>query len=97
MLVPKQVAVPDRRERAPETRSRFETAFANAPIGMALVSIQGQWLEVNDAFCQIEKTIAEFVPDEATCRLLEESGVDYGQGYHVGAARPLREVLPFRE
>ena len=44
-----------------------------------------------------KKTIAEFVPDEATGRLLEKSGVDFAQGYHVGPARPLREVLPLRE
>jgi diguanylate cyclase (GGDEF)-like protein/PAS domain S-box-containing protein len=57
----RQVVLPDRRGRAPgaptsdlqEAVSRFETAFASAPIGMALVSIQGRWLEVNDAFCQI--------------------------------------------
>ena len=41
-----------------------------------------------------KKTIAEFVPDEVTSRLLEERGVDYAQGYHVGRPRPLREVLP---
>jgi len=43
-----------------------------------------------------KKTIAEFVPDEDTSRLLEKSGVDYAQGYHVGRPRPLREVLPLR-
>jgi len=41
-----------------------------------------------------KKTIAEFVPDEDTRRLLEKSGVDYAQGYHVGRPRPLRDVLP---
>ena len=41
-----------------------------------------------------KKTIAEFVPDEETSRLLEKSGVDYAQGYHVGRPKPLREVLP---
>ena len=41
-----------------------------------------------------KQTIAEFVPDEGTRRLLEESGVDYAQGYHVGRPKPLREVLP---
>jgi EAL domain-containing protein (putative c-di-GMP-specific phosphodiesterase class I) len=43
-----------------------------------------------------KKTIAEFVPDEDTCRLLEKSGVDHAQGYHVGPPRPLRDVLPIR-
>jgi diguanylate cyclase (GGDEF)-like protein/PAS domain S-box-containing protein len=40
-----------------------------------------------------KKTIAEFVTDEATARLLEKSGVDYAQGYHVGRPRPVEEVL----
>lgn len=30
------------------------------------------------------KTIAEFVEDEDTSRLLKEMGVDFGQGYHYG-------------
>jgi diguanylate cyclase (GGDEF)-like protein len=40
-----------------------------------------------------KKTIAEFVGDDDTARLLEKSGVDYAQGYHVGRPRPLAEVL----
>ncbi|HVF79929.1 MAG TPA: PAS domain S-box protein, partial [Solirubrobacteraceae bacterium] len=31
----------------------FETAFADAPIGMALVGLDGSWLKVNRALCQI--------------------------------------------
>ncbi|MEA2155158.1 MAG: hypothetical protein QOE11_1298 [Solirubrobacteraceae bacterium] len=31
----------------------FETAFADAPIGMALVGLDGAWLKVNHALCQI--------------------------------------------
>src|SRR2546425_1396063 len=31
----------------------FETAFANAPIGMALVDRDGHFLQVNDALCRI--------------------------------------------
>ena len=41
-----------------------------------------------------KKTIAEFVPDEDTSRLLAGRGVDFAQGYHVGRPRPVREVLP---
>lgn len=41
-----------------------------------------------------KQTIAEFVPDEKTSRLLKKSGVDFAQGYHVGRPKPLREVLP---
>ena len=36
-----------------EVHARFETAFGNAPIGMALVDRDGRWLEVNDALCRI--------------------------------------------
>ncbi len=31
----------------------FENAFANAPIGMALVSLDGQFLKVNQAVCEL--------------------------------------------
>jgi EAL domain-containing protein (putative c-di-GMP-specific phosphodiesterase class I) len=41
-----------------------------------------------------KKTIAEFVADGETIRLLEKSGVDYAQGYHVGRPGPLRDILP---
>ena len=30
----------------------FETAFAHAPIGLALVSLEGRWLKVNAALCE---------------------------------------------
>jgi EAL domain-containing protein (putative c-di-GMP-specific phosphodiesterase class I) len=36
-----------------------------------------------------KKTIAEFVGDAETARLLREGGVDYAQGYHVGLPRPV--------
>jgi diguanylate cyclase (GGDEF)-like protein/PAS domain S-box-containing protein len=31
----------------------FEVSFAAAPIGMALVGIDGRWLKVNDALCEL--------------------------------------------
>jgi PAS domain S-box-containing protein len=31
----------------------FENAFANAPIGMALIDMTGHFLQVNDAFCRM--------------------------------------------
>ena len=40
-----------------------------------------------------KKTVAEFVSDDETVRLLEKAGVDYAQGYHVGRPRPLRDAL----
>ena len=36
-----------------EVRGRFESAFNNAPIGMALIAMDGHWLQVNDALCRI--------------------------------------------
>ncbi len=40
-----------------------------------------------------KETVAEFVGDEETLRLVKEFGVDYAQGYHVGLPRPAEEVL----
>ena len=39
-----------------------------------------------------KKTIAEFVENEETLRLLREYGVDYAQGYHVGKPRQMSEL-----
>ncbi|MBA2296931.1 MAG: EAL domain-containing protein, partial [Actinobacteria bacterium] len=35
------------------------------------------------------RTIAEFVENERTLSLLQEYGIDFIQGYHVGRPRPL--------
>jgi diguanylate cyclase (GGDEF)-like protein/PAS domain S-box-containing protein len=36
-----------------ESEKRFRKAFDNAPIGMALVSLEGRWLQVNHSLCKI--------------------------------------------
>ncbi len=36
-----------------QTEDRFRNAFDHAPIGMALVSPEGRWLEVNQVLCDI--------------------------------------------
>jgi diguanylate cyclase (GGDEF)-like protein/PAS domain S-box-containing protein len=36
-----------------EAQELFETAFTNAPIGMALVGLDGRWIRVNDAICRM--------------------------------------------
>lgn len=35
------------------SEKRFRNMLENAPIGMALVSLEGKWLDVNDALCHI--------------------------------------------
>ena len=35
------------------SQQRFSRAFSTAPQGMALMSLQGQWLEVNDELCRM--------------------------------------------
>jgi diguanylate cyclase (GGDEF)-like protein/PAS domain S-box-containing protein len=47
--VERAVAERDRRE----IQARFESAFTSAPIGMALVGMDGHSIEVNDALCRI--------------------------------------------
>ena len=39
------------------------------------------------------KTIAEYVSDDRTVALLREFGVDYAQGFHLGAPAPLPDVI----
>ena len=38
------------------------------------------------------RTIAEYVGDQPTYDLLSDYGVDYAQGFHVGAPRPLATI-----
>jgi diguanylate cyclase (GGDEF)-like protein/PAS domain S-box-containing protein len=40
-------------QRANDTSDRFRSAFDYAAIGMALVSTEGRWLQVNHSLCQI--------------------------------------------
>ena len=40
-----------------------------------------------------KQTIAEFVGDDQTVRLLRQFGVDFAQGYHTGRPRPVAEWL----
>ncbi len=39
------------------------------------------------------QTIAEFVGNADTVRLLRDYGVDYGQGFHLGRPRPVSELM----
>ena len=40
-----------------------------------------------------KQTVAEFVGDAETIRLLRKIGVDYGQGYYIGLPKPVSEAL----
>lgn len=40
-------------EELEESRRRFESSFAHASIGMALVATDGAWLDVNPALCRL--------------------------------------------
>ena len=40
------------------------------------------------------QTIAEFVGNGETVDELRALGVDFGQGYHLGAPQPIAEILP---
>ena len=40
-----------------------------------------------------KETIAEFVTNENTKRMVRRLGVDYAQGYHIGKPVPISEIL----
>ncbi len=40
------------------------------------------------------RTIAEFVGDDAALQRLRELGVDFGQGFLLGAPKPIADILP---
>jgi diguanylate cyclase (GGDEF)-like protein/PAS domain S-box-containing protein len=42
-----------REHQLSEAQELFETAFSQAPIGMALVGLDGRWMKVNSAVCEI--------------------------------------------
>lgn len=50
------------------SESMFRTAFENAPIGVALVSTDGRWLEVNQALCGM----LGYRPEELLGRTFQE-------------------------
>jgi EAL domain-containing protein (putative c-di-GMP-specific phosphodiesterase class I) len=39
-----------------------------------------------------KETVAEFVVDEHTERIVQQLGVDHAQGYHIGKPTPLHEL-----
>lgn len=66
----------------------FIRDLVDDPADRAIVSA------INDIAHEVGmQTIAEFVENEATLRLLEEIGVDFAQGYGIGRPIPLEELL----
>jgi diguanylate cyclase (GGDEF)-like protein/PAS domain S-box-containing protein len=54
--------------------------------------------EIVRSICEIahlthKHAVAEFVEDDATLQVLEDIGVDYAQGFHIGRPRPLSSLL----
>lgn len=58
---------------------RFVKKLATSSVDQAMVKAMNEI-----AHALGKRTVAEFVEDEASLRLLAEFGVDYAQGYHLG-------------
>jgi diguanylate cyclase (GGDEF)-like protein/PAS domain S-box-containing protein len=69
----------------------FIRSFATSPMDRLVVEAI-----VSIARGMGKKTVAEFVADEETARILRDIGVDFAQGYHIGMPRPVSEVLRTR-
>jgi diguanylate cyclase (GGDEF)-like protein/PAS domain S-box-containing protein len=66
-----------------ESEARFRSAFSNAPIGIALMSNDGKWLQANESICKIfgcseeeflAKTMQDVVLAEDLVRVLKQIG-----------------------
>jgi diguanylate cyclase (GGDEF)-like protein/PAS domain S-box-containing protein len=66
-----------------ESEARFRSAFSNAPIGIALMSNDGKWLQANESICKIfgcseeeflAKTMQDVVHAEDLVRVLKQIG-----------------------
>lgn len=71
-----------------EVHNRFESAFENAPIGIGLIDINGQWLQINDALCRItgytRDELRAITPRALTHPQDVDSDVDYQQQLLTG-------------
>jgi diguanylate cyclase (GGDEF)-like protein/PAS domain S-box-containing protein len=68
-----------------DARDLFETAFSYAPIGMALVGLNGRWLKVNRAICRMTGWSEE--------ELLERTFDDLAHPDDLSADRALMQQL----
>jgi PAS domain S-box-containing protein len=71
-----------------QTEDRFRNAFDHAPIGMALVSPEGRWLQVNHALCEItgysEQELLERTFQDITHPDDLEADLDFARGMLAG-------------
>ena len=44
-----------------------------------------------------KNTIAEFVENADTLKLLADMGVDFAQGYHIGKPKPIDEIFSWNK
>jgi diguanylate cyclase (GGDEF)-like protein/PAS domain S-box-containing protein len=68
---------------------RFVKKLATNSVDQAMVKAMNEI-----AHALGKRTVAEFVEDEASFRLLAEFGVDYAQGYHLGRPTLMSEGSP---
>lgn len=54
--------------RLEESQKQFQEAFNHSPIGMALVSLDGRWLQVNESIC----TMFGYTADELSSKTFQE-------------------------
>jgi len=64
-----------------QSEARFRGAFENASIGVALVSLKGEWLEINDTLCEMlgydENELLQLTFQQITHPDDVESGVEF--------------------
>jgi len=63
-------------QRVQDAEERFRRAFDDAPIGMAIVSLDGRYLQVNDALCTILGRTAEDLQETTVQALTHPEDVD---------------------
>ena len=80
-----------------EVRARFESAFTNAPIGMALVDMDGRWLQVNDALCRITGLHGSELKATTLRAITHPDDVDRRRRLRCGSPRRQDPQLPDRE
>ena len=70
-------ASPDLTQRAlRESEARFRSAFENAPIGLALVALDGRFLRVNAELCRLLGYTHEDLLNESSLALTHPDDID---------------------